>query len=142
MAFEDGYDWLEKNLEYLKPAKSAEWSEEDEEMLNSCISSIEESKENRYAYKENDGDTSYDREIAWLKSLPLQSKNDIYKEKNEAFKLGKHQLAIAFMNYLDENRPEGKMSLSNIECEDIDKAFKENDWNKISRYIKKYGRGN
>jgi len=56
----------------LKEQKSAEWSEEDEEMLNSCISSIEESKENRYAYKENDGDTSYDREIAWLKSLRPQ----------------------------------------------------------------------
>jgi hypothetical protein len=49
--------------------KSAEWSEEDEDMLNSCISSIEEAKENRYAYKETDGDTSYDHEIAWLKSL-------------------------------------------------------------------------
>lgn len=48
-----------------KPA----WSEEDVDMLNSCISSIEEAKENRYAYKETDGDTSYDHEIAWLKSL-------------------------------------------------------------------------
>ena len=38
-------------------------------MLNSCISSIEEAKENRYAYKETDGDTSYDHEIAWLKSI-------------------------------------------------------------------------
>lgn len=47
----------------------AEWSEEDEDMLNCCISSIEEAKENRYAYKETDGDTSYDHEIAWLKSL-------------------------------------------------------------------------
>lgn len=49
--------------------KPAEWSEEDEDMLNSCISSIEEAKENRYAYKETDGDTSYDHEIEWLKSL-------------------------------------------------------------------------
>ena len=37
VTFEDGYDWLEKNLEYLKPAKSAEWSEEDEAMLDSVI---------------------------------------------------------------------------------------------------------
>lgn len=56
-------------LEKQKEQKSVEWSEEDEEMLNSCISSIEEAKENRYAYKETDGDTSYDHEIAWLKSL-------------------------------------------------------------------------
>lgn len=32
----------------------------------------EEAKENRYAYKETDGDTSYDREIDWLKSLRPQ----------------------------------------------------------------------
>lgn len=48
---------------------TAEWSEEDADILNCCISSIEEAKENRYAYKETDGDTSYDREIAFLKSL-------------------------------------------------------------------------
>ena len=30
VAFEDGYDWLEKNLEYMKPNKQ-EWSEEDKE---------------------------------------------------------------------------------------------------------------
>lgn len=62
-----------------------EWREEDEEMLNSCISSIEESKENRYACRENDGDTSYDREIAFLKSLPerfnLQPKQE-WSEKD------------------------------------------------------------
>jgi len=34
VAFEDGYDWLEKNLEYLKPDKSAEWNEEDEKILH------------------------------------------------------------------------------------------------------------
>lgn len=61
----EGFDAHKKQ----KEQKPAEWSEEDEEMLNSCISSIEESKENRYAYKETDGDTSYDYEIAWLKSL-------------------------------------------------------------------------
>ena len=61
----------EENEKYGQPLeqKSAEWGEEDEDMLNSCISSIEEAKENRYAYKETDGDTSYDHEIAWLKSL-------------------------------------------------------------------------
>ena len=60
--------------EFLAQIKPAEWSEEDKDMLNSCISSIEEAKENRYAYKETDGDTSYDHEIAWLKSLRHQSK--------------------------------------------------------------------
>ena len=78
--YSDWIAWLEKQKEqkpwkvganaYFTPEqKPAEWSEEDEDMLNSCISSIEEAKENRYAYKETDGDTSYDHEIDWLKSL-------------------------------------------------------------------------
>ena len=77
------FAWLEKQKEQ-KPAEwsdykdkvnipycssEPEWSEEDTDILNCCISSIEEAKENRYAYKETDGDTSYDREIAWLKSI-------------------------------------------------------------------------
>ena len=67
------------------PQKPAEWSEEDEEMLNSCISSIEEAKENRYAYKETDGDTSYDHEIDWLKSLRPQQKVEWSEEDEEMF---------------------------------------------------------
>ena len=64
------WDALEdENFFEQKEQKPAEWSEEDVDMLNSCISSIEEAKENRYAYKETDGDTSYDHEIDWLKSL-------------------------------------------------------------------------
>jgi hypothetical protein len=63
---EFGATWMKERME--KEQKPA-WSEEDVDMLNSCISSIEEAKENRYAYKETDGDTSYDHEIAWLKSL-------------------------------------------------------------------------
>lgn len=38
VAFEDGYDWLEKNLEYMKSSKP-EWSEEDERKYQ-CIRSI------------------------------------------------------------------------------------------------------
>ena len=56
---------------------------EDEEMLNRCISSIEEAKENRYAYKETDDDTSYDREISFLKSLRPQQKREWSKEDHE-----------------------------------------------------------
>lgn len=69
--------WLKSLPERFRPQPKQEWSEEDEEMLNSCISSIEEAKENRYAYKETDGDTSYDHEIAWLKSLRPVSKESL-----------------------------------------------------------------
>ncbi len=39
VTFEDGYDWLEKNLEYMKPNKQ-EWSEEDTEMYINVASSL------------------------------------------------------------------------------------------------------
>ena len=50
----------------------------------------------------------------------------------------KKVLALGFMNFLDENRPEGKMCLSNWECADIEKAFNEQDWPKLARYLDKY----
>lgn len=69
-------DYKDKvNIPYC--SSEPEWIEEDEDILNSCISSIEEAKENRYAYKETDGDTSYDHEIAWLKSLRPVSKESL-----------------------------------------------------------------
>lgn len=44
----------------------------------------------------------------------------------------------SFIDFLDKNRREGKMCLSNGECEDIEKAFREQDWEKLGRYIRKY----
>ena len=80
-------DYKDKvNVPYC--SSEPEWSEEDEDMLNSCISSIEEAKENRYAYKETDGDTSYDHEIAWLKSL----RPDSYKNCNSRWKPSEEQM--------------------------------------------------
>ena len=140
---EEGYEEIpvESTLEYklgFKTGKESEkqkeqkpsWSEEDEKMLDSIIRVVCGVGVQPNGLRE--------KQVSWLKDLRPQSKDEIYKEKDEAFKLGKHQLAIKFMNYLDENRPEGKMSLSNGECEDIDKAFKENDWPKIMRYVEKY----
>jgi len=49
----------------------------------------------------------------------------------------KKVLALGFMHYLDENRPEEKMCLSNGECADIEKAFNEQDWQKLARYLDK-----
>lgn len=116
---QDLIEWVER----IPTDKPAEWSEEDEAELNNIL-----------AFIKNDipisGDTR--REFYFfLKSPHPQPHKEIYQA-------AKPDLAIKFMNYLDENRPDGKMCLSNGECEDIDKAFKENDWAKIMRYAEKY----
>lgn len=67
VAFEDGYDWLEKNLEYLKPAKSAEWSEEDEDYMNAIITII--NRETALYPKGGATEELNNDLIAWLKSL-------------------------------------------------------------------------
>ena len=121
---------MKKYIDYLRYQfqPKQEWSGEDEKMLTGIIE--------RGSVQVPPYTTALrEEQIEWLmnrfKSLHPQSHKEIYQA-------AKHDIALKFMNYLDENRPEGKMSLSNGECEDIDKAFKENDWAKILRYANKY----
>lgn len=50
----------------------------------------------------------------------------------------KKLLSLSFMHFLDANRPEDKMCLSNGECFDIEKAFDELNFAKLFRYMEKY----
>lgn len=61
-----------------------------------------------------------------------------WKEKAPEYKTISKILSLGFMHYLDDNRQEGKMCLSNAECEDITKAVSEQDWIKLERYAEKY----
>lgn len=47
-------------------------------------------------------------------------------------------LALSFISYLDAHSYEGKMCVSNAECEDIEDAFANADWGKIGRYYNKF----
>ena len=60
------------------------------------------------------------------------------EDYNKLYKI----FAFGYMHFLDENRPEDKMCLSNGECMDIERAFKEQDWAELCRYLEKYGRKN
>ena len=46
--------------------------------------------------------------------------------------------ALSFIKYLDTHRYEGKMCVSNGECEDIEDAFHNAMWDKLHRYYCKY----
>ena len=135
---ESCYNWLKSLKDRGNFPKSStnfpsEWSEEDENTYNRIYCLFRDAIDEWYTaiFSGCYPKITRDKVLAMLKSLRPQSHKETYQA-------AKHDLAIRFMNYLDENRPEGKMSLSNEECEDIDKAFKENDWAKIMRYAKKY----
>ena len=72
----------------------------------------------------------------WAEIPPCKEK---YQSSYDYDKV-KRMIAIGFMHILDDMRPEGKMCLSNGECADIDKAFDEQDWGKLYRYMEKYKR--
>ena len=84
VAFEDGYDWLEKNLEYMKPNKQ-EWSEEDEKMIERLITRL-----NWITYNTRTDGTSpnitFLEEIDWLKSLRPQPHWKPSEEQMEALR--------------------------------------------------------
>ena len=61
-----------------------------------------------------------------------------YFRCDEDYNRIKRVLAMALMAYLDNNRPQGKMCLSNGECKNINVAFDMGDWDMICRYIEKY----
>lgn len=82
VAFEDGYDWLEKNLEYMKPNKQ-EWSEEDKVRLSEVIEMI---KANGAWIRSND---AVKLVSDWLESLPerfvFHPKPEWSEEKEKAY---------------------------------------------------------
>lgn len=86
VACEDGYDWLEKNLEYMKPNKQ-EWSEEDKEIREEVIGDLCSLKDWIIKYDANwlanPALKNMDKRISWLKSLPERFKLQPKQEWSE-----------------------------------------------------------
>lgn len=123
-------DWLKSLPERFSLQPKSEWSEEDEKLFWGLTAYIPNEELERLGVTRDDI-------LKKLKSISLQSiqLKEAYKE---GFQTARHATALAFMKYLDENRPEGKMCLSNGEYEEIEKAFLVGDWEKIERYLHKY----
>lgn len=45
---------------------------------------------------------------------------------------------VNLMHYLDAQRKDGKMCLSNMECAQIEEFWKNGNWDGIIKYIRKY----
>lgn len=60
------------------------------------------------------------------------------EEQNKFAKGVLTSCALSFINYLDAHKYEGKMCVSNGECEDIENAFHNAMWDRLHRYYCKY----
>lgn len=75
--------------------------------------------------------------IAWLEKQgePIKLSEE---ERNRFAKGVLSECAMSFINYLDSNKREGKMCVSNMECEDIENAFHNGMWDRLYGYHCKY----
>ena len=114
VAFEDGYDWLEKNLEYMNPNKQ-EWSEEDEEKLKAICTYLRD-----YSRLAKLGDKlRFNEYCDFLKSPRPVSKESLqshWKPSEEQMK----QLIKAMNTWPDSRVCAGLKSL----CNDLQKLLK------------------
>lgn len=75
--------------------------------------------------------------IGWLEKQGAPAKLT-EEEQNRFAKGALTGCAMSFIDYLDTHRYEGKMCVSNGECEDIENAFHNAMWDKLHRYYCKY----
>ena len=85
----------------------------------------------------DNGTLKRDDIITWLEkqSEPIKLSEE---ERNRFAKGVLSECAISFINYLDSNKREGKMCVSNGECEDIENAFHNCMWDRLHGYYCKY----
>jgi len=82
-------------------------------------------------------DERHDRWIAWLEKQCTPAK--LSEEEQNSFAKGVlSRCALSFIDYLDAHSYEGKMCVSNGECEDIENAFHNAMWDRLHRYYCKY----
>jgi len=87
------------------------------------------------------GDTKEEALIAFIKELIEKQGMSAKLSEEEQNRFAKGVLtscASSFINYLDAHKYEGKMCVSNGECEDIENAFQNGMWDKLHRYYCKY----
>ena len=104
-------------------------------------------KKDILAWLEKQCYTKKDIDDAYLKGIS-DAKHELEKqgtpaklseeEQNSFAKGVLSNCALSFINYLDAHSYEGKMCVSNGECEDIDYAFHNAMWDRLHRYYCKY----
>lgn len=99
--------------------------DEDERIKKAAVAFVKAS--NHFNYHLG---ISKEQVLAWLEK-------QVSIDENEVAKCVLNEVANSIMRWLDANLAEGNMCLSNMECEDIENAVRNANWQKIYGYMKK-----
>lgn len=113
---------LREALETLIPELKGTEEERDERIREEIIQYIKDL--NKTGNLESKYSTDW---IAWLET----------QDRQMVARGERKNLALSLMDYLDNNRVEGCMDLSSMECEDLENAVVNSDWGKVYRYMRK-----
>ena len=105
---------------------------EDERIRKEIIEMVRNWASVHYITKEQ-----FSERMTWLEKQGNITKLS-EEEKNKFAKGVLTSCALSFINYLDAHKYEGKMCVSNGECEDIENAFHNAMWDRLHRYYCKY----
>lgn len=119
-------EYLKKGIEYIFPELK---ESEDERIKKGLLYVIE-----HHPTLPTEEAEEY---IAWLEKQGTPAK--LSEEEQNRFSKGVlKSCALSFIDYLDAHKYEGKMCVSNGECEDIENAFHNAMWDRLHRYYCKY----
>lgn len=126
--------WLEELIEAM-PDNSIEFNDVKR------IDVLHWLEEQETSYTKRDVEDAYIEGMAFAKN-ELEKQGRITKlseEEQNTFSKGVlTSCAFSFIDYLDAHKYEGKMCVSNGECEDIENAFHNAMWDRLHRYYCKY----
>ena len=125
---EDKREILEEDITDIFP----ELQESEDEMIRKAIIDFLELPHPQFV-----GKRDHEKWIAWLEKQGTPAK--LSEEEQNRFAKGVlTSCAMSFIDYLDAHKYEGKMCVSNGECEDIENAFHNAMWDRLHRYYCKY----
>ena len=128
------YETANADQRYVLESLFPELQESEDEKIRKALITFF----NRFPYDSIEAaGTNAKEAIAWLEKQGEPAKLS-EEEQNKFAKGVLTSCALSFIDYLDAHKYEGKMCVSNGECEDIENAFHNAMWDRLHRYYCKY----
>lgn len=136
MEFLVGKRIISNDLEGINIDKTLTWLEKQGEKINPYSGVSFEYNGHTWGMCARDYGVDITLDEQLFKHLNGQGDDNSISPKEIAKSIGK-SLTLSLISYLDNNRYEGAMNMSSMECEDLENSILDSDWSKVYRYMQK-----